>query len=473
MNSGVNYLLLTTALLGTFFSGTATRIVSISMPTIASSLATDLLGVSWALLSYQLSNIGLSIVFGRLSDLWGREKVFALGFLVFTVSSLLCGLSQSLIQLILFRFVQGVGGAMLQSSSRALAAESVPEKLAGRAQGYMTTAHHVGFIIGPSIGGLMIDYLSWRYSFFFLVPIGICGTLLSLLNLKRRALNSPRRAVSIDYLGAALLFATTSALVMLLDRRTQQMIAVSSKAALAVLFCLCLIGLIVHETRTNTPILNLTLFKIRRFSMSVISLLVVASCYALTGFLLPFYLQDVLGLTPTHVGLLFMAPSVITVALAPASGYLADRVGPRIPASTGVAFMIVSLGLGGFLRVDSHWILPALLIIVGAITNGIFNPANSMAMIGMMPGEHRGFASAVNHVTFGLGNVLGVALSSLLMSVVFEQHTGSAGTALTAANPSGFVAALNVTFLAAAGWSLVGLATSLFGSGRKRSSAGA
>jgi EmrB/QacA subfamily drug resistance transporter len=468
MKARVNYLLLATALLGTFFSGTATRIVSISMPTIASSLATDLLGVSWALLSYQLSNIGLSIVFGRLSDLWGREKVFALGFLVFTASSLLCGLSQSLIQLILFRFVQGVGGAMLQSSSRALAAESVPEKLAGRAQGYMTTAHHVGFIIGPSIGGLMIDYLSWRYSFFFLVPIGICGTLLSLVNLKRRALNSHRRAVSIDYLGAALLFATTNALVMLLDRRTQQMMA-----ALAVLFCLCLIGLIVHETRTRTPILNLTLFKIRGFSMSVISLLVVASCYALTGFLLPFYLQDVLGLTPTLVGLLFMAPSVITVALAPASGYLSDRVGPRIPASIGLAFMIVSLGIGGFLRVDSHWILPALLIIVGAITNGFFNPANSMAMISMTAAEHRGFASAVNHVTFGLGNVLGVALSSLLMSVAFEQHTGSAGTALTAANPLGFVAALNVTFLAAAGWSLVGLATSLLDSGRKRSAAGA
>jgi MFS family permease len=338
MKARVNYLLLAPALLGTFFSGTATRIVSISMPTIASNLATDLLGVSWALLSYQLSNIGLSIVFGRLSDLWGR-----------------------------------------------------------------TTAHHVGFIIGPSIGGLMIDYLSWRYSFFFLVPIGICGTLLSLLNLKRRALNSQRRAVSIDYLGAALLFATTSALVMLLDRRTQQMMAVSSKAALAVLFCLCLIGLIVHETRTKTPILNLWLFKIRQFSMSVISLLVVASCYALTGFLLPFYLQDVLGLTPTHVGLLFMAPSVITVALAPASGYLADRAGPRIPASIGVAFMIFSLGIRGFFRIDSHWILPALLIIVGAITNGIFNPANSMAMIAMMPTEHRGFASAVNHVTLVWG----------------------------------------------------------------------
>src|SRR5918999_38777 len=335
MNAKINYLLLTTALLATFFSGTATRIVSISMPTIAISLATDLLGVSWALLSYQLSNIGLSIVFGRLSDLWGREKVFALGFLVFSAGSLLCGLSQSLIQLILFRFLQGIGAAMLQSSSRALAAESVPENLAGRAQGYMTTAHHVGFIIGPSIGGLMIDYLSWRWSFFFLVPIGIC--------------------------------------VMLLDRHTQQMIPANSKVALAVLFGICLVGLILHETRTRNPILNLRLFKIRRFSMSVISLLVVSSCYALTGFLLPFYLQDVLGLSATSVGLVFMAPSLITVALAPASGYLADRVGPRIPAGIGVAFMIVALGIGAFLRVDSHWLLPALLVIVSAITNGIFN----------------------------------------------------------------------------------------------------
>ena len=115
------------------------------MPTVAQSLGTDLLGVSWALLSYQLSNIGLSMIFGRISDLWGREKMFTLGFLVFAVSSLLCGFSQTVLHLIFARFVQGVGGAMLQSSSRALASESVTEDLAGRAQGYMTTAHHVGF----------------------------------------------------------------------------------------------------------------------------------------------------------------------------------------------------------------------------------------------------------------------------------------------------------------------------------------
>jgi EmrB/QacA subfamily drug resistance transporter len=456
----VNYLLLATALLGTFFAGTATRIVSISMPTVARSLGTDLLGVSWALLSYQLSNIGLAVIFGRISDLWGREKMFALGFLVFSVSSLLCGFSQTVLQLILARFVQGVGGAMLQSSSRALAAESVTEDLAGRAQGYMTTAHHTGFILGPSIGGLMIDYLSWRWSFFLLAPIGFGGMLLALANLKRRATEPRRGSLSIDYLGAALLFAITSILVFILDRRTQAILGGSMKIFLPLLFLGSLGAFLLHESRTQSPFVNLALFKIRRFSFSVLSLLIMSLCYTLIGFLLPFYLQDILRLTPTNVGLLFMAPSILTVALAPVSGTLSDRLGPRTPATLGVVLMILSLGVGALLRVDSHWLLPALLVILGAATNGIFNPANSTAMISMMPKEHRGFASAVNHLTFGLGNVMGVALGGLSMSLAFEHYTGIKSASLTTQNPLGFVAALNVTFLAAAGLCSAAVATS-------------
>jgi EmrB/QacA subfamily drug resistance transporter len=460
VDSRVNYLLLTTALLGTFFSGTATRIVAISMPTVAQSLGTDLLGVSWALLSYQLSNIGLSVIFGRISDLWGREKMFALGFLVFAVSSLLCGFSQTVLQLIVARFVQGVGGAMLQSSSRALASESVTEDLAGRAQGYMTTAHHTGFILGPSIGGLMIDYFSWRWSFFLLAPIGFGGMLLALMNMKRRQV-APQHAIgSIDYLGAALLFAITTTLVFIFDRRTHQLIGSSTKFFLFAVFIASLAAFLAHESRARSPFVNLELFKIRRFSCSVVSLLVVSICYALTGFLMPFYLQDILRLTPTQVGILFMAPSILTVALAPVSGFMTDRLGPRIPATVGVVFMIISLVAGGMLRTDSHWLLPAMLIVVGAITNGIFNPANSTAMISMMPKEHRGFASAMNHVTFGFGNVLGVALGGLSMSLAFEFHTGIKAATLTAENPAGFVAALNTTFMAAILICVLGIFTS-------------
>jgi len=331
VDSRINYLLLGTALLGTFFSGTATRIVAISMPTVAQSLGTDLLGISWALLSYQLSNIGLSVVFGRISDLWGREKMFALGFVVFATSSLLCGLSQTVLQLILARFIQGVGGAMLQSSSRALASESVTEDLAGRAQGYMTTAHHTGFILGPSIGGLMIDYFSWRWSFFLLAPVGFAGMALALINMKRRKIVPQRYAGSIDYLGAVLLFAITTTLVFLFDRRTHQIVGTVAQSGMLIALALCTVMFLMHESRMKSPFVNLKLFRIRRFSFSVASLLIVSICYSLTGFLMPFYLQDVLRFSATQVGLLFMAPSVLTVALAPLSGYLTDRFGPRIP----------------------------------------------------------------------------------------------------------------------------------------------
>jgi EmrB/QacA subfamily drug resistance transporter len=467
VDSRVNHLLLSTALLGTFFSGTATRIVAISMPTIASSLGTDLIGISWALLAYQLSNIGLSIIFGRVADLWGREKIFGLGFLLIALSSLLCGFSQDLIQLILFRFFQGIGGAMLQSSSRALAAESVPEQLGGRAQGYMTTAHHLGFLLGPGLGGLMIDYLSWRWIFFLLAPFGLGGALLTWVSARRST--SPRREnVSIDYLGAVLLVATTSTLILLLDRRTLHMIGSGTQMALAIMFVGFLFALIYHEAKARSPFVNLSLFRVRMFSFSVASLLVIAICYTLTGFLLPFYLQEVLDLSPTAVGFLFMAPSILTVALAPLSGYLTDRLGPRLPASLGVAIMFLSLVVGGFLRAHSHWLLPTLLIVLMAITNGIFNPANSMAMIGMMPKEHRGFASAVNHVTFGVGNLMGVAFGSYLMAVAFEYHTGIAGLTPTTENPTGFVAALNTTFFAAAGLSMVALFTSALRNSRSR-----
>lgn len=463
MESRINYLLLATALLGTFFSGTATRIVSISMPTVAQSLNTDLLGISWALLSYQLSNIGLSVVFGRISDLWGREKMFALGFFVFALSSLLCGVAQSVLQLIIARFVQGIGGAMLQSSSRALAAESVSQDLAGRAQGYMTTAHHVGFILGPSIGGLMIDYFSWRWSFFLLAPVGFVGTFLAMANMKRgKTVIGQRHGGSVDYLGAALLFGITSSLVFLFDRRTQHTVGDSAKWVLLGAFLISLVSFIWHESRTKFPFVNLALFKIRRFSFSVISLLIIAMGYSLSGFLLPFYLQDILKLSPTKIGILFMAPSVLTVALAPLSGSMADKFGPRVPATIGVLLMIASLAMGGFLQVDSSWVWPAALVIVGAVTNGMFNPANSTSMISMMPKEHRGFASAINHVTFGFGNVFGVALGGLCMSLSFEHYTGVKTASLTTANAEGFVAALRVTFIATIGLTTIALFTSAF-----------
>ncbi|HEX9878890.1 MAG TPA: MFS transporter, partial [Candidatus Binatia bacterium] len=202
MDPRINLLLLCNTMLGNFLSGLASRIFAISLPTVANALETDIAGVSWALIAFNLTSLGLALVFGRLGDIYGRGRLYGIGFAIFAFSSLLCGLSQSILQLILFRVLQGVGAAMTQSVSRALAAEAMPEDQGSKAQGLMTTAFHSGFLLGPTIGGLLIDYLHWRAVFFVLVPVAVVGSILAFWQTK--TFKRPTQVESIDYLGAAL-----------------------------------------------------------------------------------------------------------------------------------------------------------------------------------------------------------------------------------------------------------------------------
>ena len=153
MDPRTNWLLLINAALGNFLAGTSSRIFSVSLPTVANSLETTIVGISWAVIAYQISQISLSLIFGRIGDIYGRHTLFGTGLVVSSVGALLCGLSQNVGQLIAFRLFQGVGASMTQSQGRALAMEALPKDSAGRAQGFMTTAFHSGVLIGPSIGG--------------------------------------------------------------------------------------------------------------------------------------------------------------------------------------------------------------------------------------------------------------------------------------------------------------------------------
>ena len=162
MTSRANALLLATALLVTFTTGTASRIFAISLPTVAAGLETDMVGISWALISFQLATAALSLVFGRVGDVYGRQTVYIWGIVLFTASSLLCGLSGNILQLIVYRVLQGVGAAMMQAQGRALAMDASTEESRGRVQGFMTTAHHGGFLLGPGLGGFIIQYIHWR-----------------------------------------------------------------------------------------------------------------------------------------------------------------------------------------------------------------------------------------------------------------------------------------------------------------------
>ena len=240
-DSRTNWLLLINAALGSFLAGTASRIFAVSLPTVASSLETTIVGISWAVIAYQISQISLSLVFGRIGDIYGRQTLFGLGLVVSAIGALLCGLSQNVTQLILFRLFQGVGASMTQSQARALAMDSLPKESSGKAQGFMTTAFHSGVLIGPSAGGFIIDYISWRAVFFFLVPIALAGAVLTLFN--RSKVPTPTRVKpntsqpAIDYLGAVLLVGATVGLIAVVDHRIMEAAGRQMQVGLIAGFC--------------------------------------------------------------------------------------------------------------------------------------------------------------------------------------------------------------------------------------------
>ena len=462
MTTRIDWLVLGNVMLGNFLSGVSTRTFLIGLPSVAEGLGTDILGISRAMISFQLASISLAIVFGRLGDIYGRNGIYALGLVTTTASSFLCGMEQNVLQLIVFRFFQGVGSAMTQSAARALAMEAMPPGSVGKAQGLMTLAFHCGFLVGPPLGGLIIDYLNWRWIFFLIVPIGAAAITLTAVRL--RGQRAPRRREMrrpLDYAGAGLFVALMVTLIVLLDRRFVERIDAAQMGMLALAFAGMLLGFLVHEYRVTSPIVDLSLFRIRMFTSSILSLLGIAIAYGLVDFLMPFYLQGVLHLTPSFIGVLFLAAPVLTIVLAPLSGHAADRIGPRLPTSLGVIAIIASSGIGALLRIDSHWLLPAAMLAMAGIGAALFNAPNHAAVIGAVASEDRGFATGFIYTIFGLGHMLGISTGTALLTLAFRHYSGIPGATPHPDAPVPFTSSLNVSYLAALLLSLAALCCSL------------
>jgi MFS family permease len=460
LNERVRRLTLINSVIGISIAGISTRVFMISVPTLATALETDILGISWALIIYQMAGIGLGVVCGRLGDIYGHHKLYGFGMAIMAVGSLLCGLSQDVFQLILFRFLQGVGGAMIQSSGRTLAFKAMPEGSEGKAQGLMAMSHQFGFFVGPPIGGLIIDLVHWRGIFFLLLLPSLIGIALCYMT-GRSVATSAARPQSIDYRGAFLFFGLTILATVLLDQKIAEVLGAGSQALLGLAFVGTLWSFISHEKKTRNPMIDLSFFSVPAFGYGSVGLLMCCITQGLVTFVTPFYLQDVLQLSPTFMGIIFLVPSLLSMVLSPVSGAMTDRIGARFLLIMGVLFLMAAFLIGANLRADSHWVLPTILLALTGIGSAFFNTPSQAVMVRSLPKEHWGIAIGIINGIFGLGHMLGISLSGIFLTLAFRYYSGVPGTTPNPGDTQVFVASMNVTYLFAFAISLIPLLTSI------------
>jgi len=272
---------------------------------------------------------------------------------------------------------------------------------------------------------------------------------------------------SIDYLGALLLIAATTSLIACVDHRIIESLTPALRVALVVTFVIVIGGFIYRERMTPSPILDLSLFRIRMFTLSSVALLLVGVAQVMIGFVLPFYLQDVLHLRPSFIGLLFVSAPIFTVTLSPLVGWAVDKMGPRVPATVGIAFLAAAGFFGSFLRSDSHWSAAVGVLALWGLATALFFTANHTAMITSVPSEHRGVATGAIYVTFGLGTTFGVSLGTMLLTMAFRHYTGDPTATPTAANPAIFVRSMNFSFMVGGSMALLAMLSSALRGRRK------
>lgn len=390
------------------------RAIQIALPTLTHVFRADLSFIQWVLLVYDLAVIGLVLTLGRLGDLLGRKWIYIFGFLLFVLSSALCGFARTSTQLISFRILQGIGGAIILANGRALVSINSPPSERGKALGLTSTAYHVGYLTGPTLGGFIIDSIGWRWIFFMTIPVGLICAYFAWRVLKERA--KSKETIKIDWSGALYLLLTNICFVYALNQLPHL------GFAHPVVFSFFLVSLgslalfIANERKVETPILSLALFRNRLFTTSNLSLFFITSTQSAITVLLPFYLQNLMGFTPTQMGWLLIGSSAVIILFAPLAGWLSDRFGSRLLCSVGAAIIVLAQYLIASFTLRSsvfELVLPQVLIGLGW---ALFNSPNQSAIMSAVPRDQVGAASGMTVTTARVGGAIGIALSGAIMT---------------------------------------------------------
>ncbi|MFL5320347.1 MAG: MFS transporter, partial [Myxococcaceae bacterium] len=370
--------------LATFMAALDGSVVNVALPLVRADFHAPVSAMDWVVSAYLLSICALLLAAGKLGDAFGYVRLMALGFVVFGSASLFCGSAHGVQALSIARAVQGAGAAMLMASGPALIAAAFPPEHRGKALGAMATATYIGLALGPTLGGVISSALSWRWVFWINLPISVAGTALAARLFTKTARKKPQGRF--DWVGAFLWAGLlVSALVAM--ERTESSLAM--RLGLGA-FAAVLLGLFIwQEGRVATPLLPLGLFRNKAFSGGVAAAWIQYAALFILNFMLPFFLEEARALGPAEAGFVMTAQPIVMMLTTGAAGWLADRVGPRIPSTVGlVVFALGMFTLAFMAPTGGQAFIVGGLMIVG-LGVGLFTTPNNTVILSSAPGEHR------------------------------------------------------------------------------------
>jgi EmrB/QacA subfamily drug resistance transporter len=412
----IKWLILAAIGVGTFMSALDGSVVNTILPIVTGYFHTTVATIEWVVTTYLLVVSGLLLSVGRLGDMRGSKNTYVTGFVIFVIGSALCGFAPAPIYLILARGFQAIGAAMLFANSPAILTKAFPAEQRGQALGLGATMTYLGLTTGPFLGGWLADHFGWHSVFYINVPIGLLAIWLS-VNVIPGDAPSERRE-TFDLWGA---FSFMVGLVALLFALNQGHNWGWTSAAIIGLFIASFLILSLFlqiEKRVAAPMLDLSLFKSRVFTISTISPLLNYICIYSVLFLTPFYLIQARGLSAAQAGLILTAQPILMAVTAPISGTLSDRVGTRIPTTLGLFIFFCGLLLMSRLTLTSPSSLTALGLAICGLGTGLFVAPNNSALMGAAPRNRQGIAAGVLALARNVGMVLGIGLTGAIFTTV-------------------------------------------------------